>query len=668
MKMKLKLKCLFILMITFTCTQAIQAQQKLSFRQAPPLTTDIGQFVMWDYRDMVAGGPSLSQYHWWLINDWLGVEANRPERFVLYVTSPTDGEPDGEYADFYKASGTLNPSPTADTLNFVTFFNLVSGLNATASQGTNLIEIEVLIDGSSFSTAGHCTPPTDSCSGSFTPPALPNNDFQTMPCMMEWLSTLTTTLESNGDSAALGGLTIDPELASSGVKAAMELAVWIDYYVSFSTNRNIKSLRYAMTFGVSSKNTALYATARFPMTSQNWPNGLFAVAQGDVISAPIRNALSSDGTLCWRAPNDLSPILDTVYMQVYSGCSDIGSGNIWQWMNTADDPTTGNCGIMGTNYTPRSPTDAAVRLNRLLRGIPQTEGPGTVDLATTSNVTHVGVTFSADATVPSRGKQSTSVTMVPPSQFIAESAQLAVTVNGQQIPAPPECSVASGWKPQGGTWNTSTTGTGFPLPGGTQIQNAPYLVSEVPTLYQYPGVQDQEMSSRFVFLFSAEKADRENCYGNPFFGHWSYVNFASFADAFISESTTSPFFGNSVPDPNDGSVQCGNPISRKQVGIYDLRVACAQWGLGNYPGYTEGTPRGCPPNPAPGYKCCPYIIYVPPPFDYDDDGLVSGSDLSIFLSQWGACPKTETCWGDFNLDGFVNQEDLTLFLENWNDA
>ena len=165
------------------------------------------------------------------------------------------------------------------------------------------------------------------------------------------------------------------------------------------------------------------------------------------------------------------------------------------------------------------------------------------------------------------------------------------------------------------------------------------------------------MSSRFVFLFSAEEAELENCYGNPFFGHWTFADFSNFAAAFVAETASHPFFGTSG---SSGDFTCAYPLNQKQLGIYDLRFACAKWGLGSYPGYAAGTPAPCRPVP-PSTSCCPYV----PHFDHDGDGFVSGRDLAVVLSQWGSCSETTSCWADFNFDGVVDVLDLALLLENW---
>lgn len=43
--------------------------------------------------------------------------------------------------------------------------------------------------------------------------------------------------------------------------------------------------------------------------------------------------------------------------------------------------------------------------------------------------------------------------------------------------------------------------------------------------------------------------------------------------------------------------------------------------------------------------------------------MISGSDLTIILSQWGC--RGEKCEGDLNDDGVVSGADLTVILSNW---
>lgn len=45
--------------------------------------------------------------------------------------------------------------------------------------------------------------------------------------------------------------------------------------------------------------------------------------------------------------------------------------------------------------------------------------------------------------------------------------------------------------------------------------------------------------------------------------------------------------------------------------------------------------------------------------DFNGDGVVNSSDLTIFLSQLGC---TGDCIADLNFDGIVNTGDLTIFL------
>jgi len=51
--------------------------------------------------------------------------------------------------------------------------------------------------------------------------------------------------------------------------------------------------------------------------------------------------------------------------------------------------------------------------------------------------------------------------------------------------------------------------------------------------------------------------------------------------------------------------------------------------------------------------------------DLNGDGVVNVSDLLILLSQWGPCPRGQTCAADLNDDGVVNVSDLLILLANW---
>lgn len=50
------------------------------------------------------------------------------------------------------------------------------------------------------------------------------------------------------------------------------------------------------------------------------------------------------------------------------------------------------------------------------------------------------------------------------------------------------------------------------------------------------------------------------------------------------------------------------------------------------------------------------------PGDFNDNGQVDGADLTIMLSEWGACSG---CPGDLDGNGLVNGADLTILLSNW---
>jgi len=53
------------------------------------------------------------------------------------------------------------------------------------------------------------------------------------------------------------------------------------------------------------------------------------------------------------------------------------------------------------------------------------------------------------------------------------------------------------------------------------------------------------------------------------------------------------------------------------------------------------------------------------PGDLDGDGVVGGSDLSVLLGNWGACPDVGACPADLDSDGTVGGADLAIILGLW---
>ena len=53
----------------------------------------------------------------------------------------------------------------------------------------------------------------------------------------------------------------------------------------------------------------------------------------------------------------------------------------------------------------------------------------------------------------------------------------------------------------------------------------------------------------------------------------------------------------------------------------------------------------------------------PQPGDFDDDGSISGADLTVLLSSWGS--NGLPYGADLNCDGIVDGGDLTILLGNW---
>lgn len=57
--------------------------------------------------------------------------------------------------------------------------------------------------------------------------------------------------------------------------------------------------------------------------------------------------------------------------------------------------------------------------------------------------------------------------------------------------------------------------------------------------------------------------------------------------------------------------------------------------------------------------------WSPPDPDLDGDGIVGGSDLTILLAAWGACPPKDGCSADLDASGEVDGIDLAALLAAW---
>ena len=58
-------------------------------------------------------------------------------------------------------------------------------------------------------------------------------------------------------------------------------------------------------------------------------------------------------------------------------------------------------------------------------------------------------------------------------------------------------------------------------------------------------------------------------------------------------------------------------------------------------------------------------ICMPCPGDLNNDGMVSGPDLTLMLGAWGTCPPAKDCPADINENGVVDGSDLSVVLGNW---
>ena len=127
---------------------------------------------------------------------------------------------------------------------------------------------------------------------------------------------------------------------------------------------------------------------------------------------------------------------------------------------------------------------------------------------------------------------------------------------------------------------------------------------------------------------------------------WAMDSEALFEGCSFTHNTTasvgSLFFSGNVPDGAPGptlrsSIFCGNAS-----------------GLGEVVGtWSDGGGNSFSGSCAEDTAC---------PADLDDDGAVSGTDLSFILGNWGGCGF---CPADLNRDGVVDGADLTLILANW---
>ncbi|MEC8321621.1 MAG: hypothetical protein VX012_09430 [Planctomycetota bacterium] len=546
--------------------------------------------LIWDYRDTAPSKVSLPDYHAWLLDY---CRSQVPTRLVLYVTSPLN--PGTGFCDFYDPTA----APRTDgTLNLAGF---LSALGADAT--TNGIEVQLLIDSSSFrpgqsASCGGWTPqPVDPTIGGIHPPTLPGG-FPAFATALDWFGTLAANHAVAG--GVLHGLVIDPEDRQNTGSVADDyasLAVWMDMYRTGGPTA-VRSMAFGMTVGVPSHTLAKLLTTDLP------------VPAGYSVS-PLAGFLSG-GSLTYRATT--TPVLDSIYMQVYSGCQSAtgpqGPGTFFRWIceGGCDGGTTGPRTAVApwTNV----PETSANLLASTLQRRPELPGPGTITATANPNVPN-----------PDGGNPGGSDLVGVQTRFETwpEAARVQLVDGATRIPPAPWAML-----------NAATSATATSVNGAqtTQSTPLPYVYTEISVDYAVPSTTPGQVD-RFWFLFSAEKADI-----TPFFGYWAYGDFVSFLQSFDSVVTTTA--GAPFADAS------GNPIATSlQVGIYSLHQACLHWGTDFYP------------EAYPGASACLA--------DLDGDGQVDAGDLGRLLAAWG----TADVGVDLDRDGTVDGDDLATVLAGW---
>lgn len=584
--------------------------------------------LIWDYRDTAPAQVTLSAYHQWLLGY---CQANPPKRLVLYVSDPLQST---SFCPFY------DPTAVADTtiasMNFVGFLNTLAGNPATAS-----VEVELLIDNAAFLTTNPAGSAT-AC-GSYSriagnatvngiaPPTLAP-EWQGLPYAMNWYATLMVNPAlASAATNPIKGFTIDPEFPPpasgntiTGNHAYINNALWMDMFRTATPA--LAGQRIGITLGVDAHVVGKILTADLPLSSTA-AAALAPCAQscGTVnddlcqYTCELLPRLSPTGSLTYRTTS--GPIIDSVYLQVYSACGNATANTpeavgFYRWI------TTGGCDTPNadpTIITPVAPwttsaqTSAGILAATLVRQ-PAQPGIGTI--------TAVG-----DATIPNPNGNpggahltgiGTSFSLLPPDGRL----QL---MNGT-TPIPP-----AQWK----LFNPASSDTAIDVNGPviSQATPLPYIYTELVTFYPVPPATTAQ-ADRFWFMFSAEKAR-----DLPFFGWWQYPDFLSFVSEF-NKLVAGP--SASMPPFMDAA---GNPISAApNYGIYSLKQACANWGTTFYAtAYPDGTTS------------------APCPADFNDNGAVEGADLSSLLNAWGTTDPSR----DLNHDGTINGADLGELLNAW---
>ena len=550
--------------------------------------------LIWDYRDTSPSKVSLPDYHAWLFDY---CKAEQPARLVLYVTSPLN--PGTGYCEFYDPGAT---PATGAGLNLVGFLQEMA-----TDASTSGIEVVMLMDASSFrpnqaASCGTWTPqPVDPTINGVAPPPLPTG-WPAFATGLDWFQTLA---ENSALSAGgLHGLAIDPESRQNSGSVEDDyaaLAIWMDMFQS-SGPATVQSKSFGMTVGVASHTFAKLLTTDLPVPA-------------DYPTAPVATFLDSSRNLTYRTTT--TPLLEDVYMQVYTGCEVVGGveqpGSFYRWIceGGCDGSTTQPRSIVSP-WASVAETSANLLVATLQRR-PELPGPGTISTIANPNVPN-----------PYGGNPGGSILNGTGTRFDLwpEAARVQLLDGASRIPAAPWAVLNPPSNPILAQGNGAQVDQSTPLP---------YVYTEISIDYAVPSTTADQVD-RFWFMFSAEKAS-----SLPFFGYWAYADFESFLqelEPLVQQAATAPFA--------DAS---GTPIARPLgLGLYSLYQASRNWGgdfyADQYPGSTT------------------------PLADIDNDGVVGPLDLMEILSRWGDVHVP----ADLNRDGGVNHMDLHLLLDAWDVA
>ena len=570
--------------------------------------TTLSDVVMWDYRETAPSHTPLSDYHAWLLT-WIA--ANPPPRLVLYVTSPCIGPP---YSTFYDP--TASPTTDAKPANFVDFL-------ADLHQANPTVEIEVLVDRSSFPASGASTP----CWGqpaSTHPHLFLPSEWDALPLIMDWFGEL---LSNTAISAGpIAGITFDPEVSATNIPGnscevgaccigqsctlttyagcsgdwygegtdctgttcnsppipdphhavAISYQQVIDWVDAWKYSNGCEDKRTGMAFEVDSTNMTRVNVSGFPLSSS-----LQSVLAAT--SPELHCQLTTGGFPEWR-PSTPQSLLQSAYLEVYVDCARqthppqiLQASSFWRWQSEhgCDDSQT---------PVARTPAEAATSLQLTMTQQAGSPGPGTLEVSTSGQV----VTFGGIGT-----------------RFLDWADYTRVTAIGTSgSPVPP----TGQWTFTSAASNTAATGHGSAAE--TSGQHLDYLYTELVMNWMYPYV-NSGMASRIYPMFSA-RAEKVQ----PFFGVWTDTEFLAFLDAFAA-ATDGSDLAHAIYT-NNGTTPVASPAN---WAMYDLRLVCDNWGLHDYPG-SASYAAACAA-------------------DLDGDGLVGILDLLQLLEDWGTTDASD---------------------------